>query len=104
MGYEVVIMVEKGDYIPPVWIEKELIDFKHMSMSDPKLMVGLEDIMIIPDVYSNIMEQTKNLPCVRIGLLQSIDYMTNALIPGTDWKFFGISDIITTSETVKRND
>jgi hypothetical protein len=101
MGYEVFVMVEKSDYVIPTWIEKELTQFKHVSMSDPKLMVGPEDVMVIPDIYSNIMEQTKNLPCVRIGLLQSVDYMINALIPGTDWKSFGINDVITTSETLK---
>ncbi len=101
MGYEVFIMVEKGDYVIPTWIEKELTAFKHISMADPKLMVGPEDIMVIPELYSNIMEQTKNLPCARVGLLQSVDYMMNALIPGTDWKSFGINDVITTSETLK---
>jgi len=101
MGYEVLILVEKGDYLIPTWIEKELTDFTHISMNDPKLMVGPEDIMIIPEVYSNVMEATKELPCIRIGLLQSVDYMTNALIPGTDWKSFGINDIICTSETLK---
>jgi len=101
MGYEVIIMVEKGDYVIPVWIEKELTNHKHIPMSDPKLTVGPEDIMIIPEVFSNVMEQTKNLPCVRIGLLQSVDYMINSLIPGTDWSSFGINDIITTSVTLK---
>jgi hypothetical protein len=101
MGYEVVIMVEKGDYIPPVWIEKELTNHKHVSMADPKLTVGPEDIMVIPDIYSNVMEQTKKLPCVRIGLLQSADYMTSALIPGTDWTSFNIYDVITTSPVLK---
>lgn len=101
MGYEVLILVEKGDYVIPSWIEKELTNFKHIAMEDPKLTVGPEDVMIIPEVYSNVMEQTKNLPCVRIGLLQSVDYMMNALIPGTDWKSFGINDVITTSTTMK---
>lgn len=101
MGYEVIIMVERGDYVPPTWIEKELTNHKHMSMADPKLQVGPEDVMVIPEVYSNIMEQTKNLPCVRIGLLQSVDYMINSLIPGTDWQSFGIQDIITTSPMLK---
>ncbi len=101
MGYEVIVMVEKGDYVAPTWIEKELTDHKHMAMTDPKLTVGPEDIMVIPEVYSNIMEQTKNLPCLRIGLLQSVDYMMNALIPGTDWTAFGVRDIITTSQTLK---
>ena len=101
MGYEVIIMVEKGDYVIPVWIEKELTNHKHVPMSDPKLTVGPEDIMIIPEVFSNVMEQTKNLSCVRIGLLQSVDYMINSLIPGTDWSSFGINDIITTSLALK---
>jgi len=47
------------------------------------------------------MEQTKNLPCSRIGLLQSIDYMMNSLIPGIDWSVFGIRKVITTSQTIK---
>ena len=101
MGYDVYILVEKGDYVVPTWIEKELTQFKHIPMSDPKLTVGPEDIMIIPEVYSIVMEQTKNLPCQRIGLLQSVDYMINSLIPGTDWKSFNINDVITTSETLK---
>ncbi len=101
MGYNVLIMVEKGDYVIPNWIEKELTEFKHVAMSDPNITVGPEDIMVIPEIYSNVMEQTKNLPCLRIGLLQSIDYMVNALIPGTDWSSFGIHDIVTTSKTLK---
>lgn len=101
LGYEVIIMVEKGDYVAPTWIEKELTDHIHMAMSDPKIMVGPEDVMVIPEVYSNVMEQTKNLPCLRVGLLQSVDYMTNSLIPGTDWTSFGITDVITTSQSLK---
>jgi hypothetical protein len=101
MGYEVIIMVEKGDYVPPIWVEKELTNHKHVSMADPKLTVGPEDVMVIPDIYSNVMEQTKKLPCVRIGFLQSADYMTSALIPGTDWTSFNIQDVITTSPVLK---
>jgi hypothetical protein len=101
MGFNVKIMVEKGDYVVPSWIEKELTDFEHVSMADPKMTVGPEDVMVIPDVFSNVMEQTKNLPCLRVGLLQSVDYMMNSLIPGTDWSAFGIQDVITTSQTLK---
>ena len=101
LGYKVVMMVEKGDYVVPNWIEKELTDFQHTAMADPKLMVSPEDVMVIPEVFTNVMEQTKNLPCVRVGLLQSIDYKMNSLIPGTDWASFGIKDIITTSQTLK---
>lgn len=100
MGYNVKVLTEQGDYIIPTWIEEELTNVEHMPMSDPKLSVGAEDIMVIPDVFSNVMEHTKNLPCLRIGLLQSVDYMMNALIPGTDWSTFGIRDIITISPNI----
>lgn len=103
MGYDVIILVEKNDYNVPTWIESELTDIKHISMTDSKLTVSAEDILIIPEVYSNVMEQTKNLPCMRVGFLQSFDYMLNALIPGTDWSSFGIKNIIVTSEALKEN-
>jgi len=101
LGYDTYILVEKGNYEIPQWIEKELTQHKHMSMSDPKLSVGPEDVMIIPEVYTSVMEQTKNLPCIRVGLLQSIDYMISGLIPGSDWSTFGIKNVITTSISLK---
>ncbi len=101
MGHKVVMLTEKDDYEIPKWIENELTQVDHVPMNNNKLSVGPEDVMVIPDVFSNVMEQTKNLPCVRVGLLQSVDYMINALVPGTDWRAFGIMDIITTSTTIK---
>ena len=101
MGFDVTMLVEKGDYEPPTWIEKELVDHEHLPMADTDLTVSPDTVMVIPEVFSNIMEQTKNLPCMRVGLLQSLDYMYNSLIPGTDWTSFGIGDVITTSPILK---
>jgi hypothetical protein len=101
MGYNVLILTEKEEYEIPKWIDSELLEHVHSPMSKNNLTVGPEDIMVIPETFSNIMEQTKNLPCLRVGLLQSVDYMLNALIPGTDWRSFGIEDIITTSDSLK---
>jgi hypothetical protein len=101
LGYDVKILTEKGDYVKPTWIEPELMNFEFFSMEKTNLTVGAEDILVIPEIFSNVMEQTKNLPCLRVGLLQSIDYMINSLIPGVDWTAFGIHNMITTSETMK---
>lgn len=102
MGFKTIILTEKPDYEIPKWVDVELTDHKHVPMSSAKgLSVGPDDFIIIPEVFSNVMEQVKNLPCVRIGLLQSVDYMLNSLVPGTDWKSFNVDDIITTSQTLK---
>lgn len=101
MGFKVIILTEKEDYEVPQWVDTELTEHEHLPMTGNQLSVGPEDVLIIPEVYSNIMEQTKNLPCQKVGLLQSVDYMMNALVPGTDWSSFGIKDVITTSDTLK---
>jgi len=101
MGYHVLILTDNVEYEIPKWVDKELTEFEHIPMSDNKLSVSPEDIMVIPEIYSNVMEQTKDLPCLRIGLLQSVDYMMNALIPGMDWSRFNVRDIITTSKEVR---
>lgn len=101
LGYDVTILTDVGDYMIPDWIESNLTNLKHESLEKTSLSVGPEDVLVIPEIHSNIMEQTKNLPCIRIGLLQSIDYMLNGLIPGVGWDNFGIEKVITTSETLK---
>ena len=102
MGFDVFALTEDSEYVIPDYIESELTkDVEHVSMTKSKLSVSPEDFMIIPELFTNIMEQTKNLPCKRIGLLQSIDFMLNSLIPGVNWKSFGINDVITTSNKLK---
>lgn len=102
MGYEIHMLTDTSDFVIPEWIEKELTDFKHESVDSVKLSVSPEDMMIIPDTFSNVMEQTKNLPCLRVGLLQSIDYMMNALTPAVDWNTFGITKIIATNNNLAK--
>ena len=101
MGYDVLMLNENDENLIPDLIDNELTSLEHLPLSSNKLPVSPQDFMIIPEVFSNVMEQTKDLPCTRIGLLQSIDYMLNSLIPGTDWKTFNLSDIITTSKSMK---
>ncbi len=98
MGHNITILTDVADYEIPSWIEPELTDIPHEPMEKAKLTVGTQDMIIIPEIFSNIMEQTKNLPCIRIGLLQSIDYMINGLLPATDWTTFGITEVITNSQ------
>ena len=101
MGYDVTVLTDEEDYEIPAWIDKDLTDLPHKSMASARLSVGPEDVLVIPEIFTNVMEQTKNLPCIRIGLLQSIDYMMNGLVPSTDWSSFGIREVITTSGNLK---
>jgi hypothetical protein len=71
-------------------------------MESNNLTVSPEDVIVIPEIFTNVMEQTKNLPCVRVVLFQSVDNATKALLPGYDWSMFGINQVLTTSKTMVR--
>jgi len=102
LGYETYMMTETEEQKVPEFIEKELTEkIPHISMQKSNISIGPEDFMVISELHTNVMEQTKKLPCKRIGLLQSFDYMLNSVLPGVNWKSFGVTDVITTSETLK---
>lgn len=100
-GYNIHMLTDTSDFKVPYWIEEELTNFKHESVENARLSVSPEDMLIIPETFSNVMEQTKNLPCIRVVLLQSMDYAVNSLTPAMDWSMFGIEKVITTNESLK---
>ena len=101
MGYNVKMMIETSKYVVPDFIEPELTQFEHVAMDSAKLTVSPEDMLVIPEIFTNVMEQTKSLPCIRVVLLQSIDNALRALVPGIDWSSFGITHVITTSKILE---
>lgn len=101
MGYDVKILLESEKSTIPDFIEPELTKLDHVSMDTVKITVSPEDLLVIPEIFTNVMERTKNLPCMRVVLLQSIDNALRALVPGVDWSTFGITDVITTSKIME---
>lgn len=68
---------------------------KHMNILNQELEVSPSDFLIIPEVYSSIMNQTKKLSCKRIVLTQNYNYLTDFIQVGLSWANFGITDSIT---------
>jgi len=102
LGYNVIMLTETSKYVKPDFIEPELTDLEHIATDSSNLTVSPEDMLVIPEIFSNVMEQTKKLPCMRVVLFQSIDNATKALLPGYDWTTFGINNVLTTSKTMER--
>jgi hypothetical protein len=59
-----------------------------------------EDIMIIPEGFPNIMENTAKLPCKRVVLAQSWLYVLSGMKVGQKWQHFGIKDVISVSDGI----
>lgn len=99
LGYKAYIMHEKNEYVGVGgWLGEEYMKLPHVSIENQTLNVGPHDFIIIPEVFANVMDQTKKFPSKRIVFCQSYDYIFELMNFGLTWGVFGINDVITTSE------
>lgn len=96
---------EKGDEVevPFIgvegWMGKEYGEIPHYSINNDNVKISASDFLIIPELFTNVMAQTKKLPCKRIVLFQKLDHVTEFIPLGTSLSDYNIFDIITTTKT-----
>ena len=102
-GYNSIILHEKPDYHGVTeWLgEQYMTELRHVAIEGSNLEVAPEDLIIVPELYGFIMEQIKKLPCGKVVLCQSYDYIFDTLNPGDTWPRLGFHKCITTSERQK---
>lgn len=109
LGYKAYILHEKNNYLKysteenngiDYWLGEEYSKLPHASIESKELTVGAEDFLIIPEVFSSMMQQKEviNLPCKKIVFSQSQEYIFELLPLGRRWTDFGFNDVITTSQ------
>jgi hypothetical protein len=107
LGYNASILHEKNDYKLRAneegqgiaeWLGEEYAELPHFSIEGQQLNVGPADFIIIPEIFSNIMDQVKDFPCRKVVISQSYDYLLELLPIGKRWNVdYGFNDVITTS-------
>ena len=108
LGYKASILHEKNDYKLnndengqglSEWLGEEYAALPHVSIESQNLNISPADIIVIPEIFSNIMDQVKGFPCKKVVLSQSYDYLLELLPIGKRWNVdYGFNDVITTSE------
>jgi hypothetical protein len=111
-GYSVKILHEEHDYKlrqdptkPETmssmgvaeWLGSEYADLPHVCIKD-NIAINNTDFIIIPEIFANIMDQLKNIPCKKVVLSQSYNYVLDLLTIGARWNNYGFNDVITTSD------
>lgn len=101
MGYNVNMVHQAENFIGVgEWLGEKYTKLPHLNIEKDNVTISPSDFLFIPEIYSSVMSQTKNLPCKRIAILQNHRYMTKYIPAGTRWNDMGIYDAITTSETL----
>ena len=99
MGYKVTMLHQEVDEFIGVgeWLGEKYSMLPHANIQKDKVDVSPCDFLIIPEIFANVMVQTKKLPCRRIALLQNYNYLSEFIPIGTTWGDMGIYDVITTT-------
>jgi len=100
-GYNVSMLYqsEKDDEFVGVinWLQEKYANLPHFDINND-FEVSPADVVFIPEIFANVMNQTKKLPCKRVAILQNFDYLIEQTPFAAQWGDFGIMDAITNTE------
>lgn len=101
-GYDTYILTSTSDYEVPAYLDQDVQALPHLHADTKAFDVSPSDWLVIPEHATPLMQQTKDLPCGRIVLAQSYDYIITSNIPGMTWRDMGMENVIVTSERMKK--
>lgn len=98
-GYDVSMLHTEDEFVGvQSWLGDRYANLPHYNINKEKINTSPSDILFIPDIYAQVMNQTRNLPCKRIAILQNYDYVVEQMPYAAQWGTFGIMDAITNSD------
>jgi hypothetical protein len=84
------------------WLGEKYNDIEVVSIKEDNVELKIDDILVVPEHYSNVLEQLTNVRCVKIMLVQQKDYIFETLPIGSKWVDYGFDKAITTTEATKK--
>ena len=102
-GSNVRILVEDKKYTGvESWLGDKYKSLKVVTIKEDKININIDDILVVPEYYSNALEQLSAVRCVKVMLVQQKDYIFETLPIGSRWIDYGFDRVITTTESTKK--
>lgn len=99
LEYNVTMLYQEKEFVGVgEWLGADYANIPHSCIENENIKVSTSDFLIIPEIFSNVMNQTKELPCKRIVLCQNINYITEFIPLGVTWNSYNIYDVLTTTQ------
>ena len=76
------------------WLGEEFAKLPHENINNEETSVAPSDVLFIPEIFSNIMMQTKTLPCKRVAIMQNYNFLVEQTPMASQWGDFGIMDAV----------
>lgn len=98
-GYDVSMLHTEDEFVGvESWLGKEYASLPHYNVNKGEVGTSPSDLLFIPEIFSQVMNQTKSLPCKRVAILQNYNYLIEQMPYAAQWGDFGIMEGITNSD------
>ena len=98
-GYDVSMLHTEEEFVGVgAWLGEEYTSLPHYNVNNGDIGTSPSDVLFIPEIFSQVMNQTRNLPCKRVVILQNYDYVVEQMPYAAQWGDFGIMEGITNSD------
>jgi glycosyltransferase involved in cell wall biosynthesis len=101
-GYNTKILVEDKSYIKPLWLSDKYDVLDIVTIKEDKIELKIDDILVVPEYYSNVLQQLSSIRCNKVMLVQQKEYIFETLPIGSRWSDYGFDRVITTTEAAKK--
>ena len=97
------ILVEDKNYVgTKTWLGEKYNDLPIVTIKEDQIEMGVDDVIVVPEYYSNVLEQLKEVKCTKVMLVQQTEYIFETLPVGSRWSDYGFDKVITTTENSKK--
>ena len=94
-GYNVIMLHQEKEFVGVAsWLGDKYAELKHVNVESENVEIRPSDFLFIPEIYANVMSQTKNLPCKKIAILQNQSYLTSTIPVGVTWDDMNIKEVV----------
>lgn len=99
-GYKVAMLHQEEEFIGVTdWLGEKYGELTHYNIDTDNVELKASDFLVIPEILSNVMVQTKQMPCKRILLVQNYNYLGEFMPMAATPDMLNVHDIITTTAT-----
>lgn len=105
-GYNVAMIYQsdekEGEFVGVGgWLGEEYANLPHYDIRKDEIEITPSDILFIPEIFAQVMNQTKKLPCKRIAIMQNFDYILSQTPYSAQWGDYGMMEAIANTEENK---
>ena len=102
-GYKVTMLHQEENFVGvEAWMGEQYASLPHKNIEKENVDISPSDFLFIPEIYANVMSQTKKLPCRRICVFTNENYLTSTIPVGVTYDDLGVFEAITNTEYNKK--